>query len=59
METDGHGDQPAANAAGASAVGLLPEVEAYAYLLVVLFLVDGRHYPEVHSIPLQSLYPSF
>ena len=50
MDTDGH-EEPMANGAGASAVGLLPEVEAYAYLLVVLFLVDGRQYPEVRSIP--------
>ena len=32
-------------------VGLLPEVEAYAYLLVVLFLMDRKAYDEVCSLP--------
>ena len=48
METDGH-EKPPASAADTSAVGLLPEVEAYAYLLVVLLLVDGKHFPEVRT----------
>ena len=46
METDGT-DAPAESAAASSAVGLLPELETYAYLLVVTFLVDKKLYPEV------------
>ena len=47
METDGT-DAPAESpAASSSAVGLLPELEIYAYLLVVTFLVDKKLYPEV------------
>ena len=33
----------------ASPAGLLPEVEAYAHLLVVLFLVDHKLYAQVRS----------
>lgn len=52
METDG-GDAPTDSAAASSAVGLLPELEIYAYLLVVTFLVDKNLYPEVCANPLQ------
>ncbi len=51
METDGT-DAPAESpAASSSAVGLLPELEIYAYLLVVTFLVDKKLYPEVYARP--------
>ena len=46
METDSdHKTSPAAG--GATGVGLLPEVEAYAYLLTVMYLVDQKEYQEV------------
>ena len=46
MDTDG--DQKASPAAGgATGVGLLPEIEAYAYLLTVMYLVDQKAYKEV------------
>jgi len=28
--------------------GVLPEVEAYAYLLVVIYLIDAKQLPQVH-----------
>ncbi|EIE24637.1 26S proteasome regulatory subunit [Coccomyxa subellipsoidea C-169] len=49
METDGT-DAPAESAAASSAVGLLPELETYAYLLVVTFLVDKKLYPEAKEV---------
>ncbi|BDA42686.1 probable 26S proteasome non-ATPase regulatory subunit 3 [Coccomyxa sp. Obi] len=50
METDGT-DAPAESpAASSSAVGLLPELEIYAYLLVVTFLVDKKLYPEAKEV---------
>jgi len=46
METDGdHKQSPAAGSA--TGVGLLPEIEAYAYLLTVMYLVDQKAYKEV------------
>ena len=36
-------------AEGVSGVGLLPETEAYAYLLTVMYLVDHKAYQEVHT----------
>jgi hypothetical protein len=50
METDSdHKRAPAAG--GATGVGLLPEVEAYAYLLTVMYLVDQKEYQEVGIMP--------
>lgn len=49
METDAAA-QPAAAENGAAPVGLLPEVEAYAFLLVVTFLVDRKLYAEVRPL---------
>ncbi len=58
METDAAAP-PAApvenGAGGAGAVGLLPEVEAYAFLLVVTLLVDRKQYPEVRVPPRGAL----
>ena len=49
METDSdHKTSPAAG--GATGVGLLPEVEAYAYLLTVMYLVDQKEYQEVGDL---------
>lgn len=48
METDG--PSPSPPSPQASSAGVLPEVEAYAYLLVVAFLVDKGLYPEVCNI---------
>lgn len=48
METDRHDAAPPRTGA-ASPAGLLPEVEAYAHLLVVLFLVDHKHYGQVRA----------
>ena len=45
MDTDGP-EAPAPTPVTASAVGLLPEVELYAYLLIVLYLVDHQLYAE-------------
>ena len=47
MDTDGEQKASPAAAGGASAVGLLPEIEAYAYLLTVMYLVDQKAYEEV------------
>ena len=47
MDTDGeHKASPAATGGG-NAVGLLPEIEAYAYLLTVMYLADQKAYKEV------------
>ena len=46
METDRHDAAPPRTGAASSA-GLLPEVEAYAHLLVLLFLVDHKLYAQV------------
>jgi hypothetical protein len=46
METDGDNKTSPA-AGGGSGVGLLPEVEAYAYLLTVMYLVDQKEYQKV------------
>ena len=58
MDTDGeHKASPAATG-GASAVGLLPEIEAYAYLLTVMYLTDQKAYKEVRfsSIAMSHLH---
>ena len=47
MDTDGEHKASPAAAGGASAVGLLPEIEAYAYLLTVMYLTDQKAYKEV------------
>lgn len=53
MDTDGdHKTAPAAG--GATGVGLLPEIEAYAYLLVVMYLVDQKAYQEVNILQTPS-----
>lgn len=47
MDTDGEHKVSPAAPGGASAVGLLPEIEAYAYLLTVIYLTDQKAYKEV------------
>ncbi|KAK9818845.1 hypothetical protein WJX81_007258 [Elliptochloris bilobata] len=52
-------DAPAPSAAaaenGTAPVGLLPEVEAYAFLLVVTFLVDRKRYAEAKEVATAAL----
>jgi len=55
METDAAAPPAAPAENGAGAVGLLPEVEAYAFLLVVTLLVDRKQYPEVRARPRRAL----
>ena len=49
MDTDAAALPAAPAENGAAPAGLLPEVEAYAFLLVVTFLVDRKRYEEVCS----------
>ena len=46
MDTDAAAPHAAPAENGAAPAGLLPEVEAYAFLLVVTFLVDRKRYEE-------------
>lgn len=55
MDTDAV-EAPTQGPGSSSAVGLLPELEAYAYLLVVTFLVDYKLYPEVCKLPARPLH---
>lgn len=49
MDTDAAAPPAAPAENGAAPAGLLPEVEAYAFLLVVTFLVDRKRYKEVRA----------
>ena len=51
MDTDGEHKASPAAAGGANAVGLLPEIEAYAYLLTAMHLTDQKAYKEVGYQP--------
>ena len=53
MDTDEDHKASSPAAGGVSGVGLLPETEAYAYLLTVMYLVDHKAYQEVY-IPLRT-----
>ena len=48
MDTDEDHKASSPAAGGVNGVGLLPETEAYAYLLTVMYLVDHKAYQEVH-----------
>lgn len=50
MEVDN--DDAATSAVQAPAKHILPELEIYCYLLVILFLIDQKRYDEVESITL-------
>ena len=47
MEVEGSAQPSTGTPKTVSPAGLLPEVEAYAVLLVVLFLVDQKQHQEV------------
>ena len=49
MDTDAAAPPAAPAENGAAPAGLLPEVEAYAFLLVVTFLVDRKRYKGVRA----------
>ena len=49
MDTDEDHKASSPAAGGVNGVGLLPETEAYAYLLTVMYLVDHKAYQEVHT----------
>ncbi|KAK9846518.1 hypothetical protein WJX81_005784 [Elliptochloris bilobata] len=55
MEMDAPAPSGAAAENGTAPVGLLPEVEAYAFLLVVTFLVDRKRYAEAKEVATAAL----
>ncbi|CAK0761462.1 hypothetical protein CVIRNUC_002862 [Coccomyxa viridis] len=50
MDTDEDHKASSPAAGGVNGVGLLPETEAYAYLLTVMYLVDHKAYQEARAV---------
>ena len=50
MDTDSEHKAAPPAAGGGNAVGLLPEIEAYAYLLTVMYLTDQEAYKKVSAL---------
>ena len=57
MDTDS-GSSGKQSTSQAADYGVLPEVEAYAFLLVIIFQIDRRHFAEVGATPLVAQPPA-
>ena len=57
MDTDS-GSSGKQSTPQAADYGVLPEVEAYAFLLVIIAQIDRRHFTEVRAIPLVNQSPA-